>query len=253
MHIKQRTIVDEKITKRNIALNLKRLKRQYDISVNEYDDASLLDLSHILRMWVDMQDNVQSYLTEHLPDKRFKTYTLRPELLEVCCGSKYLVTYFVDGLTTHSTNSHLVSFRGIGNGPSLMSFGMRPTIGNTAWIKHVLLLSEYKIKYDYEPETAFVTSETTFKKWLESEVVRVCFTNEAGQREEKTISRIMLIKRVANNLGGSHPAGIFDVTHKYDPAVNFLLEYRVGGLPLPYYILLKSAHDILTGFDYLES
>lgn len=57
--------------------------------------------------------------------------------------------------------------------------------------------------------------------------------------------------RIANNLGGSHPAGVFDVVHKYDKAVEFLLDYKIGGIPLPYYILLKSYHDILV-FDYSE-
>ncbi|QIL78377.1 hypothetical protein [Hymenobacter sp. HDW8] len=249
--MQHRLAVDEQTIKRNIDLNLKRLKRQYDISVNEYDEVSLLELSHALRMWVDMQDHVQSYLTQHLSEKQFRVYTLRPELEKACCGSKYLVTYFVGGLTTYSTDKPLVSFRGIGQGPSVMSFGMRPPSAGGAWINYVLLLAEYKIKYEYEPETAFLTSDASFKKWLESEVVRVCFTDEVGEREERLISRIMLIKRVANNLGGSHPAGVFDVVHKYDKAVDFLLGYEVGGLPLPYYILLKSAYDILTGFDYL--
>jgi hypothetical protein len=249
--MQQRLDVDEQTIQRNINLNLKRLKRQYDVSIEGYDEVSLLELSHALRMWVDMQDHVQSYLIQHLPDKLFKAYTLHSELQQACCGSKYLVTYFVDGLTTRSTNAHLISFRGISNGPSVMNFGMRPTVGKTAWISHVLLISEYKIRYEYEPDTAFVTSEVSFKKWLESEAVRVCFTDDNGQREEKLISRIMLIKRVANNLGGSHPAGVFDVTHKYDPAVNFLLDYHVGGLPLPYYILLKTAHDILDNFNHL--
>ena len=53
-----------------------------------------------------------------------------------------------------------------------------------------------------------------------------------------------------NNLGGSHPAGVFEVAHQYDEAVAFLLDYKIGGIPLPDYILLKSAHDILEAFDY---
>lgn len=44
--------------------------------------------------------------------------------------------------------------------------------------------------------------------------------------------------------------GVFEITHKYDKAVEFLLHYKIGDIPLPYYILLKSAHDILKEFYY---
>ena len=54
-------------------------------------------------------------------------------------------------------------------------------------------------------------------------------------------------KRVANTLDGSHPSagGGGDTDNVFDAPVQHLLKYQMGGLPLPYFILLKIAQDIL--------
>ena len=131
-----------------------------------------------------------------------------------------------------------------------MSFGVRPLAGGGLIATYFYCIAESRIQYEYDPATAFRVQETTFKGWLEAEMVRVQFMDNTQKLEEKIINRLLLIKRVANNLGGSHPAGVFEVSHKCDKAVEFLLDYKIGAIPLPYYILLKSAHDILEGFDY---
>jgi hypothetical protein len=244
-----RTNVDEATIRRNVALNLERLYRHYQVSIKKYDEVSLLDLSHSLRLWVDMQDGINQYLAQHHPTRRFTAYTLCTPLLKACHGAKYIIAYFIKGVTTHTDNKALLSFKSIGG---MMSFGVRQLAGGTLNVSHFLCLAESRIKYEYEPSTAFAVQESTFKKWLDSEVVRVRFLTDKQKIEEKIISREMLIKRVANHLGGSHPNGVFEVTHKYDKAVEYLLSQRIGNIPLPYYILLKSAHDILDIFDYLR-
>ena len=251
MKMQPRLVVNEEVVKKNIRLNLERLHRQYLLSVKQYDEVSLLDLSHALRQWVDMQDGVQAYLTQHRPAQTFSTYALRPDLLKACHGAKYIVTYFVKGVTTYASDNALLSFvYSLGVQPNRMAFGVRPLAGGGLIATYFYCIAESRIQYDYDPATAFSVQETTFKGWLEAEVVRVRFGNNAQKLEDKIITRVMLIKRVANNLGGSHPAGVFEVAHKYDKAVEFLLDYKIGGIPLPYYILLKSAHDILEGFGY---
>jgi len=251
MKMQTRPVVDEEVVKKNIRLGLERLHRHYQFSVKEYDEVSLLDLSNALRQWVDMQDSVQDYLTQYRPAQTFSTYTLRPDLLKACHGAKYIVTYFVKGITTYASDKSLLSFLySLGGQPNTISIGMRPLADGGLRATYFYGIAESRIRYDYDPKTAFSTQETTFKGWLESEVVRVRFMDKTQKIDEKIINRSMLIKRVANNLGGSHPEGVFDVTHKYDKAVEFLLDYKIGGIPLPYYILLKSAHDILEGFGY---
>lgn len=251
MKMQPRQVVSEEVVKRNISLNLERLHRQYQLSVKQYDEVSLLDLSHALRQWVDMQDGVQDYLTQHRPAQTFSTYSLRPDLLKACHGAKYIVTYFVKGVTTYASDNALLSFvYSLGGQPNTMSFGVRPLSGGGLIATYFYCIAESRIRYDYDPATAFRIQETTFKGWLDTEVVRVRFMDKTQKLDEKIINRVMLIKRVANNLGGSHPAGVFEVAHNYDKAIEFLLDYKIGGIPLPYYILLKSAYDILEGFDY---
>jgi hypothetical protein len=251
MKMQPRLVVNEEVVKKNIRLNLERLHRQYLLSVKQYDEVSLLDLSHALRQWVDMRDSVQDYLTQYRPAQTFSTYALRPDLLKACHGAKYIVAYFVKGVTTYASGNALLSFvYSLGGQPNRTAFGVRPLSGGGLIATYLYCIGESRIQYDYDPATAFRIQETSFKGWLDAEVVRVRFMDNAQKLHDKIINRVMLIKRVANNLGGSHPAGVFEVAHTYDKAVKFLLDYKIGGIPLPYYILLKSAHDILEGFDY---
>ena len=56
-----------------------------------------------------------------------------------------------------------------------------------------------------------------------------------------------MVKRVANTLDGSHASlAAYESDNRFDPAVRHLLHYQVGGLPLPYFVLLKIAQDILS-------
>lgn len=77
-----------------------------------------------------------------------------------------------------------------------------------------------------------------------AEAVRVGYRDESGNLVRKSISREVLIRRVANTMGGSHPAGA-EALSDFDPAVQELMHTSVGGVPVPYFILLKSAQDIL--------
>ena len=95
MKMQLRPLVSEEVVKKNIRLNLERLHRQYQLSVKQYDEVSLLELSHALRLWVDMQDSVQDYLTQHRPAQKFSIYHLQPDLLKACHGAKYIVTYLL--------------------------------------------------------------------------------------------------------------------------------------------------------------
>lgn len=254
MAMQLRADVDDQTIKRNIDINLQRLKRQYDISVKQYDEASLMDLSHLLRMWVDMQDNVQRYLDQASLDFRFKKYTLRPELLKQCHGSKCIIAYFADGgvITYTKGSTWSVSTSSLSDGPSKINLSWRPLVGGGLQARHLVIIAGSRVDQDFDIYESFIEQETTFKDWLKSESVRIWFTNKVGRADEKIITREMLIKRVANALGGSHPAGVFDVPNKYDEAVEFLLNYKVGEIPLPYYVLVKTAHDILTCFNYLN-
>lgn len=81
-----------------------------------------------------------------------------------------------------------------------------------------------------------------------AEAVRLRFPDDLGNLTMLMISREVIINRVANTLDGSHPSAAPDPRNgkdKFDPAIKHLLQYKLGGLPLPYIILLKIAQEIL--------
>ena len=53
---------------KNYKLQLNRLKRHYETSINTYDVISFLDLAHSLRIWTELKNNVE----EDFPELRFK-------------------------------------------------------------------------------------------------------------------------------------------------------------------------------------
>lgn len=90
-------------------------------------------------------------------------------------------------------------------------------------------------------------SKLSFSEWLASGVYEVPSGEE--QHPHLTISREILIKRVANILGASHPAGIEAADsgeNRFDPYVLDLHGVQLAdGYPATYYQLLEIANDIL--------
>lgn len=91
-----------------------------------------------------------------------------------------------------------------------------------------------------------------YQQWLGAEAVRVCMRGSDRTLRATSISREMIVKRVANTLDSSHPsASASDTDNTFDAPVHHLLKYIVGGIPLPYFILLKIAQDILANAQKL--
>jgi len=89
-------------------------------------------------------------------------------------------------------------------------------------------------------------TKCTYVNWLAADAVRLSYINTNGVLEPVIISREILVKRVANILDGSHPsATVKQGENIFDAPIIRLTAFNVGGLPLPYFILLKVAQDIL--------
>lgn len=87
----------------------------------------------------------------------------------------------------------------------------------------------------------------SFEQWLSVPAVYGAYFTD-GKRTEFFLTREVLIRRVANNLGASH-ADKNENRHPEDAAVRWLLEGKVLGHPIPYFALLEIASDILNGFS----
>src|SRR5687767_13671381 len=92
----------------NITNNLERLKRQYLINIERYDKPALLDLSAILRLWVDMKDDVQNFF----PNQLFRSYTLTGKLKKMLWGNEYVLTVLPGGVSTKAGDGQVSAYSG---------------------------------------------------------------------------------------------------------------------------------------------
>jgi hypothetical protein len=92
-------------------------------------------------------------------------------------------------------------------------------------------------------------SKGNYAEWLGSEVIRLSYLEADGKCIQMGISRENLIRRMANTFNASHPRDpdtSENVDHVLDPAIQFMMKYTVAGLPVPYFVLLKAAQDIIS-------
>lgn len=231
-----------------ILLQLERLRRHYEIAVRSYDHVSLLDLSHSLRIWTELKQPLVKLSPNFSTSIAFKTGLPAKKIFKAARGSKFVFSYMPGGVKTYASNGHLAS------GPEIESSNRDFSIGISVKISPPLIeLGNYCFiskGLDDSLVKALGTAEVkrlNYIQWLAAEAVRVSYINKNQVIESIAISREMIIKRVANTLDGSHPSAADgdDIDNNFDAPVHYLLQYKMGGLPLPYFILLKIAQDIL--------
>lgn len=196
----------------NIKVSLQRLRRHYDINFKGYDEAALLDMSHTLRVWVDMEEEVSTFLADKNPI-RFYGYYLGKDLKKYLWGKQYIMACFPpDGIKLDALQIRQFS---------LMVGGPNPHESKV-----------YQKRYNYYD-------------WMKSEVVRVSFPIE-NKITAFTLSRELLINRLANAHGASHPKG-FEPKEKTkeDLLIEQLFKQRMLDIPGPYFVLMKTAQEIL--------
>lgn len=233
----------------SVLLHLERLRRHYDAAVKTYDHVSLLDLSHSLRLWGELKTPLVKLAPKFSTTLAFKTAIPAKKVLKAARGHRYVFSYMPGGVITYASNGHLASGPDIGGNDEKCTIGVAVKVSN-GYVE----LSKYSVistNFD-QPLIKALDSEPqkrcNYVQWLASEAVRVCYPDDNDDLKTVAISREMIIKRVANTLDGSHPsaAGGANVDNTFDAPVRHLLQYQMGGLPLPYFILLKIAQDILS-------
>jgi hypothetical protein len=212
-----------------IKLQYKRLARHHSVALKEKDPISFLDLSHALRIWVDMKAFVDEVAKKKGVALRFTNPVVSKEVKKILKGSKY---------------TYLPLASGVGS-PRIEIKGVRV-------INRALTPEEVKNLYEAGPPVA-EPSKLSFSEWLGSGVYEVPSGEE--KHPHIKISREILIKRVANILGASHPAG----TEAAEAAENkfdlYVLDLHgvllADGYPATYYQLLEIGNDILVGTECL--
>lgn len=233
---------------KTVLLHLERLRRHYEVAVRTYDHVSLLDLSHSLRVWTELKQPLLKLAPKFAQALSFKTAIPAKRVFKAARGHRFVFSYMPGGVRTYASKGHLASGPGMGSNdgdftahiavklsPPLLELG-KYCVVSTSFDQPLIKALE-----------AEDLTRCTFAQWLASEAVRASYENGKGVLEVVAISREMLVKRIANTLDGSHPSAAAggQEENAFDAPVHHLLQYQMGGLPLPYFILLKIAQDIL--------
>lgn len=208
---------------KEVFIQYKRLERHYHLSLKDKDKISVLDLAHALRTWVEMIEIIDSIANEKEIKFKFPNPQWDKKVQKILRRSKYLFTPLSEGV-----NSPNVKIKGFFSVNKVLSAEERTTL------------------FMAGPPSSKTTS-LSYGEWLNSGFFEVSTNNEIHPKIQ--ISRKLLIKRVANLFGGSHPLDYdFDSKgeNRFDPYIIELHKYLVAnGYPLTYYLLLEIAETIL--------
>jgi hypothetical protein len=233
-----------------VLLHLERLRRHYAASVRSYDQVSLLDLSHSLRVWADLKLALQNLAPAFATTLAFKTAIPAKKVLRAARGTRFVFSYMPGGVITFASNGQIASGPELGksNSPFTIGASVKLNSDGSMELKNYCIVG---VAFEQPLIKALSAEDMTrcnYLQWMGAEAVRLAYLTEQGELKTLAISREMIVRRVANTLDGSHPSAAvvnIDKENSFDPAVHHLLQYQMGGLPLPYFILLKIAQDIL--------
>jgi hypothetical protein len=232
----------------SFSVQVERLQRHYVHSVNTYDQISLLDLSHVLRVWADLK------LSNHLPPVfettlAFKSAIPIKKLVRSLRNRRYILLSMPHSVQTKASNNEL-GFTGDG-----VQAGGNATVGASARFNidgSLDIDAYYYIEGEIDSAQRELlgkceTSRGNYKQWLGAEVVRLSVSGIDGRITPMSISRENLIRRMANTMDASHPSDLQENNNgnPIDAALAFMMRQSVAGLPVPYFLLLKTAQDIL--------
>lgn len=231
-------------------LHLERLRRHYEASVRSYDEVSLLDLSHSLRVWADLKTVLPQLAPAFSKTLSFKTSTPAKKVLRAARGSRFVFAFMPGGVITYAANGSIVTGpQDVSDKPFTAGVTCKINEDGSMELKNYCFMEVAIDQPMIKASAGEDISRCNYSQWLGAEAVRMSYPDKSGELKIVSITREILIRRVANTLDGSHPSvahEVNDIENSYDPAVHYLLQYSMGGLSLPYFILLKIAQDIVT-------
>lgn len=234
-----------------IRLHLERLRRHYEVAERTYDAVTFLDLSHSLRVWAELKMVLPTIAPDFGRTLAFKTAIPAKKVMRSVRDKRFVFAYMPDGVVTHASNGQIASSPQMGDADSSFSLGaaIKSNTDGSIEMKNYSFVSIVLEPPMVNMLEASDQKRCNYPQWMGAEAVRLSYPSESGELKTLSISREMIIKRVANTMDGSHPSAagsLNDGENSFDEAVHHLLQYQMGGLPLPYFILLKIAQDIVS-------
>ncbi|HEY0975694.1 MAG TPA: hypothetical protein VGE57_14495 [Solimonas sp.] len=223
--------------------------------MNTYDEVSLCDLSHTLRIWADLKSHLSS-VPVFSSSVAFKTGIPPKKVRKAARGHRHVFAFMPGGVVTRANQGQIAgsSEPDDDRGDLHMAVWFKQNNDGSAELKNFSFVAA---AVSDDLARAMRSEEITrcnYIQWLGAEVARIAYKNEAGALTAVSISREQMIRRVANTMDGSHPStGATPSSNRFDEPIRKLLNYQLGGLPLPYFILLKVAQDIVALGDRILS
>lgn len=247
---------------RNLAKAIIRLSRHLNLAKAHGDVTSYEDLAHSMRIIVELKKEFFNYIKRVGPTQRFPSYELN-QRAKMELGRGYFIYTDFSGAVTINTKAS----------PEFDD----PEVGaNLFWYDGKVDMLKKKFSVIVQVKREEVSSEVSFHragfierviepdfgeglekntryfsqdilKWLSSECIRG-YCQIDGQEFRKNFSREEVIKLVANNLGGSHPDTGENRGDR--PLIRYMLDFKVGTIPLPYIVIYKCAWDIIHGMEF---
>jgi hypothetical protein len=163
---------------------------------------------------------------------------------------KHVCVYFPDfpngGITTRASNGSAFQYSFDGPQEPMMTTGTVMYNEPELSVYRMIVVHCERDDDLFEILDNHDLKRANLENWLRSECVRINDINLEGVLETFIITRECLIKRLANAYEASHSSLLEDaIVNRHDYPIRALMKYQIGGLPLPYFAILKVANDLL--------
>lgn len=91
-----------------VLVQLERLKNHHENALATYNDAHLLDLSHILRVWTELVDALPEHYPEFSDKKHFLSAAPTKKLARLIAKDQYVLSYLPCGVETNVNAKEMI-------------------------------------------------------------------------------------------------------------------------------------------------
>jgi len=202
-------------------LQLRRLQRHLVACQQHFDDVSLQDLAHSLRVITEMKDVLDGAVSE----PSFTHSRISKQWKRAIGSAPFIL----------APGGRMIDIEGVSGGaPGIIWKGM----------------SAEDVRRTCSPQHVWPTKKLCFSDWIAAEVL--LWRVREGE-DMKSFTRERLIKRVSNFLGASHAfdPNSADRNPEDDILLWLVSSFSSANRPFPYFLLMLIAHEILEVMGYV--